>query len=151
METRNIAPELDNCHHFYGKFSRLVGKSETQYWVEISERLKVFLEDRDVEQGWKIYEVCLGQTSVSFVVESASRSNYIEERLFYYTLVYLRKDFPKLSAIEDELFWNSVTSSPPNSSKHLERKLNLISQWKNSNVQYEVEEPSQTYGRDIYL
>lgn len=138
MKTRRITPKLKNCCHLYGIFSRPARPRSTLFWVAIATQLKAFLQERDVRQGWKIYEVSLSHKSVSFVVESASCSDYIEERLLYYTLVYLRKKFPSLSAIEDELFWSSTVSIPINGLKHFENKLNQISRWNNSNVEYVV-------------
>lgn len=141
-ETRCIAPDLEKCCHLYGTFRWRAKPRDTQCWSAIAERLKIFLEEKDVWQGWKIYEVWLSDKSISFVVESASHLGYIRERLFYYALVYLRNEFPKLDAFlkgrVDGLFWRSIDSSPINGLKHLENKLNQISRWKSSGVEYEV-------------
>lgn len=149
MEKRCITPDLEKCCHVYGIFRWCAKRRKTQHWAAIAERLKSFLEERDVRKGWKIYEVGLSCKSVSFVVESASHPDYIQERLFYYTLVYLRKEFPKLGAslkgLEDELFWSSIVSPPIAGLKHLENKLNQISRWKNSCVKYEVKEDLAKY------
>jgi hypothetical protein len=108
------------------------------FWTGVAKRLQLFLQDRDVERGWKIYDVSLDSKSAGFVVEAAACPDYIEERLFHYALVYLRIEFPDLSTFDDESFWSSIECNPIKSQQHLVNTLNLYSRWKNSRNYYVV-------------
>ena len=141
IEMHGIRPKIKNCYHFYGCFSTYARRRDTIFWQRVAKRLELFLQGRDVERGWKIYDVSLGSMSAGFVVEVTACPVYIKERLFYYALVYLRKEFPVLSTFDDEAFWSSIVCIRINSLNHFVNTLNQNSRWKNSRDIYEVKRP----------
>lgn len=129
-----------NYYHVYGWFSFPARYRNVMVWIGVANRLELFLQhkNKDVERGWKIYDVFLDHTFAGFIVEAAACPDYIQERLFYYTLVFLRREFPLLSTTEVESFWSSIECKPIRRELHLVNALNMYSRRKNSGFYYVV-------------
>lgn len=126
IKVKSTNPPYQNYHHFHAS-----SKYRASVFTKaMAERLEILIQEKCQERGWKFTGLAVDDDHIHFLIQANTTYSDIAQRIFGYTSIMLRREFPKLKELNKDHLWGGTQYVPINDQKHLESVINYINEHK---------------------